>query len=813
MLRGATLSRDDRRNHVGVLVSRRPRALVLITLVVVISALLGVISNIATGLLSDSWRIAPWMVWTMFAILVLASIGLALWQANLDAGQQPEAGKQRGVTLPERPVPAQLPPDVPEFTGRSVEVARLRGQLGSTNGLHGGRGRAVAISAIAGKPGIGKSALAIHLAHEVAPAFPDGQLYANLRGAERQGLDPAVVLGQFLHALRLPDEDIPTELDEQVARYRTLLASRRMLVVLDNAADATQVRPLLPGSATCAVLITSRNPLTALEGANPLSLEFLDRQAAVELLDKLTGRARVAAEPQAADAIAGYCGDLPLALRIAGARLAARPAWPLAALAERLADERRRLTELRAGDLEVRASFELAYTGLAPDDARTFRLLGLLDGPDYTAEVVATLAGGLPDDAEEILERLADAQLLETPQARRYQLHDLLRLFARERLAAEEPERQRTAALERALGWYLERGRQATWYLRPARPATPAAASPFTSHAEALAWLEVERPNLVAAIRQASQHGWHRLTWQLAEVLWAFFKLRRYWGDWQETAELGLRAARQAGDSAATGRMLHDLGYVLRDRRRFPKATDLLEESLAVFRKLEDRFWEGRTLGTLGTAYRMQRHLDQAVVCYEQSLTIRREVGDRRGQAQALEALGNCYRQQQRFDEATACLTQGLAGYRELGDRWGEGRALGLLGSVSLEQERFDDAVALLEESLAITREVGNQYGEGLTLADVARASVGQRRLREADSYLRQSLAIFRALGDHYAVGQVLRNFGLIVEHVRGHKAARGYWQEAVAALAPLQVPDTARIQRWIDHPGLKKSWWSELEL
>jgi hypothetical protein len=331
-------------------VSRRPRALVLVSLVVVIPALLGVTSNVVTGLLSDSWRIAPWVVWTVFAVLVLASIGLALWQASLDSGGPPAVERPAGVARPERPVPAQLPPDVPEFTGRADEVARLREQLGSTDGPGGGGGRAVAISAIAGKPGIGKSALAIHLAHQVAAAFPDGQLYVNLRGAERRGLDPAVVLGQFLQALRLPDEDIPTELDEQVARYRTLLAGRRMLVVLDNAADAAQVRPLLPGSPPCAVLITSRNPLTALEGASPLALEFLDRPAAVELLGKLTGRARVAAEPQAAEAIAGYCGDLPLALRIAGARLAARPAWPLAALAERLADERRRLTELRAGD-------------------------------------------------------------------------------------------------------------------------------------------------------------------------------------------------------------------------------------------------------------------------------------------------------------------------------------------------------------------------------------------------------------------------------------------------------------------------------
>jgi tetratricopeptide (TPR) repeat protein len=387
--------------------------------------------------------------------------------------------------------------------------------------------------------------------------------------------------------------------------------------------------------------------------------------------------------------------------------------------------------------------------------------------------VAAALAGRSPDHIRETLERLADAQLLETPQAGRYQLHDLVRLFARERLAADEPERERSAAVERALDWYLATGRQAAGYLRPVRPGTQGGdPAPFPSYPKALGWLEAERPNLVAAIRQAAQQGRDRLTWQLAEVLWAYFKLRRYWDDWQETAELGLLAARRAGDRAATGRLLHDLGYVLRDRRH-PEATALLEESLAIARELGDRFWEGRILGTLGTAYRMRRQLEEAIACYEQSLAIRREVGDRRGEAQALEALGNGYRQQRRFDEATTCLTQSLAGFRELGDRWGEGRALSLLGTVHLERERFDEAAAMLEESLAI----------------------------------------FRALGDHHAVGQILRNFGLIAEHVRGHRAARGYWKEALSALAPLQVPETVSIQRWLDHPGLPKPWWSELEL
>jgi tetratricopeptide (TPR) repeat protein len=813
------------------LVWHRPRALLAVTLVGVISVLLAVATNIATNLLPDTWRIAPWLIWTVVAVLALASIGVGGWQFVLDshrgatAGQDHIAGRSaarstereasrrelEAASVRLRPVPAQLPPDVSDFTGRNEELAKLRGRLTSARGKRNDRSPTVVISAIAGKPGIGKSALAIHLAHQLAHEFPDGQLYVNLRGAEPERLTPPVVLSQFLRALGLPDDDVPTDLDEQVARYRTLLAARRVLVVLDNAADAVQVHPLLPGSPTCAVLITSRNPFTVLEGANPLALDSLDRSAAVELLGKLVGPERVAAEPRAADAIARYCGYLPLALRIAGARLAARPAWPLAALGERLADERHRLTELHAGDLEVRASFALSYTSLPSPDARAFRLLGLLDGPDCTPGVAAALTDSQPADTEQVLERLADAQLLETPSTGRYRFHDLLRLFARERLADEEPELERRAALERALGWYLVTARQATNLLRPASLQKPDASSPFTTYRAALDWLETERPNIIAAVRQASEQRWDALTWQLAATPWEFFNLRRYWpGDWQETLELGLEAARRAGDRTAEAQMLHHLGYVLRDRRRFTEATALLHESLAIFRELGDRYWEGAALGTLGTAQRNQRQLEEAIAHYKESLVMRREVGNRRGEGQVLEALGSTYRQQQRFDEATTCLELSLATFREVGDHVGEGRSLGNLGSVYVEQQRFTDAALLLEQCLTIARATGATYIEGRTLADLARALVGQRRFKEADTCLRQSLAVFLEVGDHYAVGQVLKNFGLIVERVRGHRPARGYWEEALSFLAPLDDPDATKIRGWLDHPGEKKPGWSE---
>jgi tetratricopeptide (TPR) repeat protein len=710
-----------------------------------------------------------------------------------------------------RSVPAQLPPDIADFTGRDKELAELRDRLAPAHDRRAHSSPTVVISAIAGKPGIGKSALTVHLAHQLQAEYSDGTLYVNLRGAEQEPLAPPLVLGQFLRALGVPDADVPTELNEQIARYRTLLAGRRMLVVLDNAADERQVRPLLPGSPTCVVLITSRNPL-ALEGTNPLSLELLEEGAARELLGKLAGKERVVAEPQAADAVSRYCGYLPLALRIVGAKLAARPAWSLATLAGRLKNERQRLAELSVGDLEVRASFALSYEALHPDDQRLFRLLGLLDGPDFTPGVVAALTDSSSEDTEPALERLTDAQLIETPSPGRYRFHDLLRLFAREQLNTEEPEQSRRAALERALTWYLQTTRHATKALAPARLQEEDPTSPFSSYAEALAWLEEERPNLVAAVRQASEQRWDDLAWQLAQTPWRFFNLRKYWpGDWQETLEFGLQAARRTGNRTAEGVMLHHLGYVLRDRHRFKDAALLLEESLVVFREVDDRYWEGVVLGTLGTLHRRQRQLDQAISYYNQSLLRRREVGNHQGEGQVLEALGRTYRQQQRFDEATRCLEQSLAIFQEIGDRSNEGGALSALAVVYLEQERFADAVMLLEQSSAIAREVGARYREGHNLAQLARAAVGLRRPRqEAEAYLQQSLAILREYGDYHAIGHALKNFGLIVERIQGHKAARHYWLEALDVLTPLHDPDVVTIQEWLEHPEQQKPWWSQ---
>jgi tetratricopeptide (TPR) repeat protein len=792
-----------------------------------------VATNMASSLLPPGWRPPPWLVWPAVVLLALASAVVGIWQFGFHASHEksPRDQDRAGPSDSERAargtkagqdrrqphsasmnvVPAQLPPDITAFTGRESELATLRNRIAPIQGgSANGGSRAVAISTIVGKPGIGKSALAIHLAHQLAASFPDGQLYVDLRGGRPERLSPPEVLSQFLRALGVVEEKALMDFDEQVARYRSLLAGRHILLVLDNAADAVQVRPLLPGSQTCAVLITSRNPLYSLEGATPLTLDVLDAATAVELLGKLAGPERTAHEFKAAGEIASYCGKLPLALRIAGAKLAARPAWPLAILADRLADERRRLSELRAGDLEVRTSFTPSYQDLESADARVFRLLSLLDGPDVAAGIVATLSGVSPEEAERSLERLLDAQLLETPAPDRYRLHDLLRLFAQERVQEEESEETRTDALKRAIRWYRASLEIANERLGPERLQHAGEESIFPNYAAALSWLEAERPNLVAAIRQAYANGWDSFTWQLSENLFDFFNLRKYWRDWQTTSELGLQAAQRSGDQRAQGRMLHNHGYVLRERRSYQEAIALIEESIAIFRGLDDRFWEGRALGTLGTAYRSQQRFQQAIDCYEQSLRIRREVGDRLGEGQTLQAIGTTYRQHGRVDNAIDALRASLAIFQEIGDRRGESRTLGLLGNTYLEQQRPAEAAALLKRSLFISRETGARYVEARTLTDLGQLFTGQRRYAEAVSSLEEALAIFRTIGDRYAEGQTLRNLAIVFEASGDRKSARVRWNSALAVLGDLAPDDAAKISLWLNQPGQPRSPWSE---
>ena len=513
------------------------------------------------------------------------------------------------------PVPRQLPHSSITFTGREPEIAALRDLL-----CRGGHGTVV-ISAINGIGGIGKSALALHVANRLAERFPDGQLYVDLHGATTgvTPLKPEKALGWFLRSLGADQSGPPQDAEEASARFRTTMAGRRMLVVLDNAATADQVRPLLPGGTGCAVLITSRRALTTLEGAVHIHLGALHDEQAIELLERLVGGDRIAGERDAAIALIHLCGGLPLALRITGARLAARPGLPLCAFAEHLADERTRLDQLQIGDLAVRASFQVGYEALKGNDglaARAFRLLGVLDGPDAGVPVVAAGLGKPDAVAEATLERLVDARLVQLLTPGRYGLHDLLRLFARDQARLERRGAERRVALERAVRYYLSTAQLAMMALYPP-PLGPCLLSDGVRAAgargrgEARAWLETERVNLVAAIIQTDDEPEPllRLGMSLSQVMYGFLSSRSFYHDVRATQRVALNAARRLGDQDGEAWSLERLAGALVRLREYDEACECLSAAVEIFRSLGDLDGEQRSLANLARARADAEHV------------------------------------------------------------------------------------------------------------------------------------------------------------------------------------------------------------
>jgi DNA-binding SARP family transcriptional activator/tetratricopeptide (TPR) repeat protein len=684
--------------------------------------------------------------------------------------------------------PRQLPPDPEDFTGRRGVIEEIRDLLASSQEA------AVTICALAGQAGVGKTALAVHVAHRLCERFPDGQLYMDLRGIQTCPMRPVDVVAEFLRALGVHGSAIPEGLQERVKQYRTRLAERRVLVILDNAASEAQVRPLLPGSPTCAALVTSRARLAGLEGARTFTLDVLPSDHAVELLGRIVGQARVAAEPAAARAIVGFCSGLPLAVRIAGAKLLGRPHWRLARLAERLADERQRLDELVVGDLEVRASVQLSYDGLPPAARRLFSRLALVDAPDFAAWTGAALLDVPQRIAEDLVDRLLDAQLLQVAGSpadgqSRYRFHDLLRAYARERAREEEPETARTTALKGALGVWLALAEHADTLLQPGgpqrpsapiappSPLVPAATSQFVAP-DPLAWFSVERTALTAAVAQAHALGLWPLVWTLTGTLIAFFEARSHWDDWQRVCVLAVDAARRAGDRHAEGRALCDLGSLALEQSRWNDARTCLDQSMGIFNELGDRRWVAYALRSLGDLNLGQGRLEDAAACYERCLPVFVELGDRRSEASTLRALGIVRRSQGRLDEAKADYLKSLRIFGELGDpRW-EAFGLGGLGDVYRDKGQLGDAITCLQQSLAAFSRIGDRRWEAFTLRSLSTVYRHQGRFGDAVACCRRFLEIFKGLGDHRWEVQGLCD---LAEVLRG----QGRLDEALASLQP----------------------------
>ncbi|MEV4111048.1 BTAD domain-containing putative transcriptional regulator [Nonomuraea sp. NPDC049695] len=663
--------------------------------------------------------------------------------------------------------PAQLPADVLGFTGRAELLERLDALLEAGEGDDAGT--TLVLTAIAGAAGVGKTALATHWAHRVAVLFPDGQLYINLQGyAQHPPLSSLQALGGLLRAFGVAPEQIPTETEQAAALYRSLLADKRVLVVLDNTRDAEQVRPLLPGSPGCVVVITSRDRLTGLvatHGAHCVTLDLFSPEEAVALLVRLLGAERVAAEPAAAHELARLCGFLPLALRIAAANLTSRPEKSIAAY----------LAELRAGDrlgglavagdpqAAVRIAFDHSYDRLPPESRRLFRLLGLVPGPQVSVPGAAALAGVAVEVAGRLLDELADAHLVEPRGHGRYGLHDLLGLYARRRAQQHDGQAHCEAALERLLDWYLHSIDAAAELLYPEEvrlPPLPSAAgtsSPtaFIDHSQAAAWLEVELANLVAATQYAADHGPHPAAWRLADALRGYFWQRRPMVEWLLVAQAGLDAATVAGDVRAQALSHLSLGQANRAASRSQPARRHIATALTLARQAGWTDGQAAALFCQANVAMMAGDLHQSADDLAQAVELYRRSGWLGGEAECLFDLGLTERVLGRLHEAAQHQTQALALYRRLDSHIGVTSTLGALGEIDHDLGRLETARRRLTSAMRLYQELGLRFGHGYFLRCLAALDRDAGRTKEALAQAQDALRLAGEIGDRFTEARV----------------------------------------------------------
>jgi DNA-binding SARP family transcriptional activator/tetratricopeptide (TPR) repeat protein len=740
--------------------------------------------------------------------------------------------------------PRELPAPVQHFVGRDAELVTLSRMLDEG---HTTRPGAVVISAIDGSPGVGKTALAVYWAHQVANRFPDGQLYVDLHGYDPGQPIPATdVLAGFLRALGVPSQHIPPGLDERAARYRSLLAGRRMLVVLDNASGVEQVRPLLPGAPECVAVVTSRDSLAGLVaryGAVHLDVGLLLQKQAVDLLRVLIG-SRVVDDPDAAEMLAEQCCRLPLALRIAAEFAIAHPEFELARLANELADEQQRLDLLETcGDSHsaVRAAFSWSYQHLDADSSRMFRLVALHPGPDLDRYACAALNGTTVKHAARLLELLARAHLMHPTKQDHYSMHDLLRTYARELTTAQDSEQDRRAALTRQFDSYLHTAAKAMDALFPAeahrrpRVPVPTTSTPsLPSPDVARTWLDGERANLVAVMQAAVQSCPTR-TIDLAATLFRYLDAAGHYAEATVIHTCARQAAQQVGDRTAEAIALTNLGAVDLRQGRYKRAGRHIQQALTIYRETGDRSGQARALGNLGIANERLGHYEQASSHIQQALSLYRETGDRSGQASALGNLALIHLLFGRNQQAISHLQQSLALCRETGDRYGEVRAHTNLGNAEYRSGDYQQAVDHIEQALSLSRKLGDRTGEADALISLGDVELQQAHHRQATRHLQQALALYHEIGDRAGQAQALNSLGKIflatgqLHHARTHHAialgladqigdqqqqarahnglactcqaacdqdrARYHWQEALSLYDSLGAPEADRVR------------------
>jgi DNA-binding SARP family transcriptional activator/tetratricopeptide (TPR) repeat protein len=662
-------------------------------------------------------------------------------------------------------LPRQLPSAVRHFAGRGTELKALWEVLDQA----GDRPGAVVICAIGGMAGVGKTALAVHWAQQVAGRFPDGQLFADLRGAgpAAEPAEPTQVIGWFLGSLGVPAAQVPADPQAQAALLRSVLADKRMLIVLDDARDAAQVRPLLPGSPGCLVLVTSRSRLTGLaasDDATVLDVDVLDPAEARELLARRLGQDRLAADQATAGELAELCGRLPLALAITAARAAARPTFPLAQLAAELRDEAERLDALDTGEpaSSIRQVFSWSYRQLTEPAARMFRLLGIHPGPHVTIPAAASLAGVPVDVTRSQLAELIRCHLVTEPNPGRYGLHDLLRAYAVEQAVAVDNETDWRAAQARVLDHCLRTAQAAALLLNPSRepealpPAQPGVRPEHLSgHRHAVSWLEAEYQALLSAIALAARAGFDVYACQLPRAIWRLVDRQGNWQTQADIQRIALEAAIRLNDEAGQATIRRLLALACARLARYHEALGYLTESFEYYRQRGDRLGEARMHQSFSWVLENQNRPADALEHAEQALGLYQALGHQIGQAVTLNTVGWLH---------------------------------SLLG-------QHEPAMTFCRQALALSRELGHRQGQAAAWHSIGHAEHSLGRLREAAASCQHAVTIMRELGDHFYEAETLVNLGDICKEAGELPRARDAWQQAAAILDRLDAPDAAQVR------------------
>jgi DNA-binding SARP family transcriptional activator len=673
--------------------------------------------------------------------------------------------------------PDTLPPETVEFVGRSEELALLTGERGNTP----------RVSVIEGMPGVGKTALAVHAARSVSGQYPDGMLYLNFHTHDpgRPSLEPAEALHRLLRMLNVPATQIPDAIGERAALWRAQLGRRRAVVILDDAGRHDQIRPLLPVTGQCLILITTRRRLPELEGARTLSLDVLSIDDAIALFRRIAGHGRAHQEDAVATAVR-LCGRLPLAIQLTASRLAQDFPPALADLVEELSQSPARLGGTGAASPEVMSAFDLSYRALEPDHQRFFRRLGVSPCAHVSLQAAAALGGGTLAEAEKALAALLEHHLLARAPAGQFRFHDLIGGFAAVRAARDDPEPERRQAVGRLLDYYLHAADRADRVLHrfrrrmPVSVTQPPAASPaLGTQEDAAAWLESEWRNILQAAQYAGRHEWKRKCADLIHVLAGFVEVRAYWDEAIAAHTLALQACRDLADPARMAQASLELSVVSQQTGRHEAALPLAEEAAAIYRSLADRRGEAEALDQMGMAHQRAARSREALAYFREARILYDDAADQRGVANTLNHSGIACWHLGRYPDATGHLRDALSLYRDVGDKRGEAKTLNNLGKMQLYSGYHRDALDCYQRSLEIFSEIGGAQNEAILYHNIGGVHHYKGSYEEGLTACRRALAIYRGIGDLPDEADVLNDIGAIYQSAECYDEALIHHQKA----------------------------------